>query len=100
MRLARTLGLTTLLAVSSAPVTLASGYSSLKPAVADPEVVITAIIGNQVLLRADGRLLTLWQQTYLRRRDQLFRLRSEDDKMVLTPLEGQPLKILTVNQEG
>ncbi|WP_200338977.1 hypothetical protein [Rhodovibrio sodomensis] len=100
MTLARAIGLAALLTTTLPGLAHASGYSTLEPAEADPDVVITAIIGNQVLLRADGRLLTLWQGDYVRYRGQLYRLRTEGDKMVLIPLEGQPLKILTVDQEG
>jgi hypothetical protein len=63
VNLARAIGLAALLTNTTPALADASGYSTLEPAVAGPDVAITASLGNQILLRADGRLLALWQGT-------------------------------------
>ena len=63
MNLARAICLAALLTNATPALAYASGYGTLEPAVAGPDVAITACLGNQILLRADGRLLALWQGT-------------------------------------
>ncbi|WP_200342909.1 hypothetical protein [Rhodovibrio sodomensis] len=47
MNLARAIGLAALLTTATPAFADASGYSTLEPAVADPDVVITGIIGRK-----------------------------------------------------
>jgi hypothetical protein len=63
MNLARAIGPAALLTIATPAFAEVSGYSTFEPAVAGLDVAIIEILGNQILLRADGRLLALWQGT-------------------------------------
>lgn len=100
MNLARAFCLAALLTNATPALADAAGYSTLEPAVAGPDVAITAVSRQPNLAACRWQAFGPLSENYVRSGGQLYRRGTEDDKMVRISLEGQPLKILTVDQEG